>query len=662
MSDDHNDFDELADESNYDYADQVDSLKRYAKNLPYLIGLATILLIGFFWFAYTNCRISVPERHIAVLTRKTGKDLENGQEVAPDESHKGLQLNVLSEGRYFYNPYFWNWKVYPMVEIPRDKMGVRVRLYGDDLPYGDFIAKDENHKGIIEEVLKPGRYPINAMVVDRETRKEIGGNRSARSDYVEIIELWSPKVIPAGYKGMVTNLAGPMPDDPNTLLVPQDRRGPQKETMEPRTYYLNPYIYRINSIDTRSQRFNLSQGKDMFFPSKDGFPISLDGIIEFRVIPETAALTYVTYNDVTNDAAGSSDISQEIIKKVIMPNARAFCRLRGSNTSAREFIGGETRTAFQADFQAAITETCRSQGIEIGTLLSDLGAIDEAGHLTPHGADLARQPTHPRLAHMIASAGNDAPLAGLIAALMTERPRLPGANALRHLEAALGRGGDLRLDKPVRTRLLDEARRLTRARLNTDLDLTQAGRLAAMAWPDRIALRRPGDDARYLMSGGRGATIDAADPLAAERLLVVLDVEDGREARIRQALPIAEAELRDVLGRRIVWRETAEWSPRKREVQARRRECLGAIALADQHWRDVPPEKLGLALLDGIRERGISALPFNKTAQAARSRVLWLAANGGVPGHALPDWSDSGLLDAVDEWLLPHIGGMRRIQ
>ena len=48
-----------------------------------------------------------------------------------------------------------------------------------------------------------------------------------------------------------------------------------------------------------------------------------------------------------------------------MPNARAFCRLRGSNSSAREFIGGETRTAFQNEFQKAITETCKAQGIEI---------------------------------------------------------------------------------------------------------------------------------------------------------------------------------------------------------------------------------------------------------------------------------------------------------
>ncbi|QDU54022.1 SPFH domain-containing protein [Aeoliella mucimassa] len=340
-------------------------LKKLVKLGPIAIVLFLMFLMGFAWFVYTNCRINVPARHIAVLTRKTGINMENSQEVAADADHKGLQMQVLSEGRYFKNPYTWDWKVYPMVEIPADKMGVRVRLYGDDLPYGHFIAFDKNQKGIIKEVLKPGRYALNAMVIDRVTKQEVGGNRRHRSDFVEVIELWDPKVIPAGYKGIVTNLAGPMPEDPNELLVEEGFRGPQEKTLDPQTYYLNPYLYRINSIDTRSQRFNLSIGMDMTFPSKDGFPISLDGIIEFRVVPETAAETYVTYNDVTNDEDGASDISQEIINKVIMPNARAFCRLRGSNTSARELIGGETRTAFQAEFQNAITKTCKEQGIEI---------------------------------------------------------------------------------------------------------------------------------------------------------------------------------------------------------------------------------------------------------------------------------------------------------
>jgi regulator of protease activity HflC (stomatin/prohibitin superfamily) len=329
--------------------------------------IGVLLLIGALctsaYMVYRYCRIDVPAKHFAVLTKKTGEDLEDAEEIAPDADHKGLQLQVLPEGRYFYNPYEWDWEVYPMIEIPRDKMGVRIRLYGDDLPYGDFLAKSETDKGIIEDVLKPGRYAINGVLIDRKTKSFI--NPRNKSDFVEIIELWDPKIIPAGYKGIVTNLAGPMPADPNQLLVESGRRGPQEETLEPGTYYLNPYMYRINSIDTRSQRFNLSEGKDMSFPSKDGFPISLDGIIEFRVIPETAAQTYVTYNDISNDGPDGSVIAEEIIDKVIMPNARAFCRLRGSNSKAVDFIGGDTRTAFQVEFQQAITETCKAQGIEI---------------------------------------------------------------------------------------------------------------------------------------------------------------------------------------------------------------------------------------------------------------------------------------------------------
>ncbi len=326
------------------------------------LGLGLVL---FAYVTYTQFRIDVPAKHFAVLTCKTGEDIENLEEVAPDENHKGLQRTVLTEGRYFYNPYKWHWSVHKMVEIPRDKMGVRVRLYGDDLGYGHFVSTNETQKGIVKDVLKPGRYALNAITIDGKTKQLVSDKRT-REDYVEIIELWEPTVIPAGYQGVVTNLAGPMPEKANTLLVEKDKRGPQEETLQAGTYYLNPYMYRVNAVDCRSQRFNLSQlNQEMGFPSKDGFWISLDGIIEFHIKPERAAEVYVTYNDVNNDGPTGSSIAEEIINKVIRPNARSFCRLRGSNSSGRDFIGGETRAAFQAEFRSAIQETCEKQGIEI---------------------------------------------------------------------------------------------------------------------------------------------------------------------------------------------------------------------------------------------------------------------------------------------------------
>lgn len=329
------------------------------KSMAICIAGGILLLLSLAAYkAYTCFRINVPAKHIAVLIKKTGIDLENDQLVALDENQKGLQLEVLAERRCFKNPYVYDWNIYPMVDIPDGKMGVKIRLYGQNLPYGHFVATKENQKGIVAEVLKPGRYPINARV------KGLEANRP-NSDYVEEIEIHEPTTIPAGYRGVVTNLAGPIPENPNVLLVEESFRGVQKKSLEPGTFYVNPYMAKIALIDCRSQRFNLAESADMGFPSKDGFWVTLDGIIEFRVMPDRASEVYVNYNEIKNDKDGENNIDQEIIRKIIMPNALSFCRLRGSNTKGREFIGGETRTAFQKDFQEAIKKACEKQGIEI---------------------------------------------------------------------------------------------------------------------------------------------------------------------------------------------------------------------------------------------------------------------------------------------------------
>src|SRR5690606_37374832 len=135
-------------------------------------------------------------------------------------------------------------------------------------------------------VLKPGRYAINAMVVDGKTKKPLFVREI--DNYIEIIELHDPVVIEAGYKGVVTNLSGELPIEPNVLMVENGKRGVQETTFDPGTYYVNPYILRINLVDCRSQRFNLAENKDMGFPSKDGFWVSLDGVVEFRIKPEFA--------------------------------------------------------------------------------------------------------------------------------------------------------------------------------------------------------------------------------------------------------------------------------------------------------------------------------------------------------------------------------------
>lgn len=333
-------------------------------SIPWVVflggALALVALVGLPIFYYGFCQFNVPTGYMAVLTRKTGKDIPNDAELAPDATYKGLQKDVLAEGRHFRNPWVWDWEVVPQVEIPPGKVGVRIRLYGDDPPGGEVIAWKETEKGVVPGVLQPARYPYNSLVA---------GQSRTRDNYAEIIELHDPVTVPAGFRGVVTNLAGQMPKDSNTIVLgmaDNGKRGVESLTLDAKTYpeLSNPYLHRVQLVDCRSQRFNLSDDGDMGFPSKDGFWVVLDGIVEYRVMPEKAAEVYVTYNEVGNDTNGTR-IDEEVVKKVVLPNARSFCRLRGSDHSGREFISGDTRTKFQEDFQKELEKNCESQGIEI---------------------------------------------------------------------------------------------------------------------------------------------------------------------------------------------------------------------------------------------------------------------------------------------------------
>jgi len=282
---------------------------------------------------------------------------------------------------------------------------------------------------------------------------------------------------------------------------------------------------------------------------------------------------------------------------------------------------------------------------EARALLTSLGALDQNGGITSHGKALARVPVHPRLAHMLVTAG--AP-AALLAALLSDRDPLRDAGADLGTRLAALRGD--RRD-PALGRIRAEAKRLTR--FAGRHHISDPGEQAALAYPDRIALRRPGDAPRWLLSGGKGVKMDPGDPLANTRLLVVTDT-DGHptEATIRTALPISESAVRALLDNQIETVTSASWSKREGRVLAILEERLGAIALASRRWSDVPEEALARAMLDGVRELG---LPSSPAADRLRARVKLMKA----AGHDMPDMSDAALIDTAETWLLPLLGKCR---
>ena len=279
-------------------------------------------------------------------------------------------------------------------------------------------------------------------------------------------------------------------------------------------------------------------------------------------------------------------------------------------------------------------------------LLKMLGALDETGRITDHGRALSRVPAHPRIAHMITIAGDNATLP---AALLGERDILQKSGQsdfTKRIQAIVD--DDPNIPKPTRNRIKSEAKRLTRFTGQNGPRYSVA-QMLALAFPDRIGARRTGQAPRFILSGGKGTIIREEDALATQRYIVTIELDgDPREAQIRLALPITEGEIRDLFDDQIHWKTVCEWSKRDGRVLARKREYFGTLILNDQIWKDVGDAELATAMLDGVRELGLTLTP-SATRFLARVRL----APDDFPG-----FDEGTLLLELYDWLLPYVTGV----
>jgi ATP-dependent helicase HrpB len=297
---------------------------------------------------------------------------------------------------------------------------------------------------------------------------------------------------------------------------------------------------------------------------------------------------------------------------------------------------------------------------EAAALLRALDAIDDTGRPTDHGRALARLPLHPRLAHMVARAPDELTATAIalalvlegqagrphgrdLAAALAERAGPRASGALSQAQAALAKRLGLGNAKPIRP--------------------DRAGALAALAYPDRVARRRPGQPGRYLMVSGRGARLDPDDPLAAADWLAIAHT-DGRspEARIRLAAALGQDDVADLIeaagGRGALSEDRVYWDRAKGEVIARQEVRLGAITVAATTLADPPGEAVAKALCAAVRDRGLVLLDWDQGAARWLARARFTAAYAGQDWPAL---DEASLLTELEEWLAPFLTGARKI-
>lgn len=296
-------------------------------------------------------------------------------------------------------------------------------------------------------------------------------------------------------------------------------------------------------------------------------------------------------------------------------------------------------------------------------LLHGLDALTGEGSITPHGQAMLRHGLPPRLAHLVVRgrAAGLSRLAADLAALLAERDLLGSqAGADIHARLALLRGErhDLRADQGRLRLVRESARRLAGNGVTGSDSPADVGRLLAQAWPDAIARRRPGKDARYLLANGRGAVLPADDPLAGEPWLVAVELDgQTREARIFQAAPVAQADIETLFSGHIRQHDELGWDAASAAVTARRSRRLGAITLSESPLPRPDPDTLLPVFIAGLQGMGSEALPWTPALRQWQARVGIMQR---LSPDTWPDVSDSALMASLESWAGPWLQGRSR--
>ena len=351
---------------------------------------------------------------------------------------------------------------------------------------------------------------------------------------------------------------------------------------------------------------------------------------------------------------------------------------------------------------------------QAGDLLIRLGAIDKNFAITAHGKKMAKLGVHPRLGHMICR-GKTIGHGGIachMAALLQDRDIVNFARGtgdaditlrLEILFAGNGRSkepvnrsghpfipggqhsyaeshGHDSAYKPasvyeqvskkngmvINTKAVDQARRtalqlalragITKVKFYND-SLAATGTLLSFAFPERIAMARPGQRGYFLMASGAGARINPRDPLSDQPFIVAAQLDgQGNNAGVFLGAPHNGLQVENDFPDDVIEQDIITWDTNTKSVKARRERRYGELVLSTGILKKPDTIQVAMSMLEGIRAEGLSLLPWTKSLRNWQARVCFLANTGNYAD--LPPMDDAFLLDSLESWLLPFLDGI----
>lgn len=312
-----------------------------------------------------NCQRIAPGQ-VGVVTSKVGEELPQGEFLA-DDNQKGIWRRVLGPGTYRMNPYGYQIETTPAVSIPIGYAGVITSLSGDQATAGGFAQPGQ--KGVREDILQPGLYFLNPrefrvdvleIGVSQVSMLKAGGRvftkaqLAVQNDALQELNLNMLEQQAEKRERYLEKSGNLFSSRSDSRLRKEGNYTPRSaEAQDQADFQRVPERYRLGD-----DMASLGLAQVLEFPSRDGFPISLDMTVEFELHPRNIAWIFRTYGDLP-----------AVLDKIIVPQISSVARNKGSEYGARDFVAGDARSVFQSELTSALKETLESKNILIHNAL-----------------------------------------------------------------------------------------------------------------------------------------------------------------------------------------------------------------------------------------------------------------------------------------------------
>lgn len=153
----------------------------------------------------------------------------------------------------------------------------------------------------------------------------------------------------------------------------------------------------------------------------------------------------------------------------------------------------------------------------------------------------------------------------------------------------------------------------------------------------------------------RGARLPDNDPLRAQRMLVVADLDGQREARIRLAAALDDEAFETAFAAHISWRDRVHFNPASGQVECQRERVFQRLVLGRQPLPKPDVSVVCEALVAGLMDKGFGQLDWSGPAARMRARIACLQ------GEGWPTMDDASLRATLDQWLGPWLFGLRSV-